>query len=330
MATYIKGNAVANATSYELLEKASGGTLTKLAENNEINFEVSALDLEEGDHTLVVTAKADGYETSDPSNEVVYNVPEAPIANLYNAADYPVQNGYYGNSFGLDSADKSVLTLGQRTTITTGLDVDKFPVESGKTYSVKLYNAPTTAIADGDTNGDGVSELGEKEIPYFAIWGLFFYETINGKPSIRYVYTICNNTSHVAYWNTSKPSGYTGSIPYTETNDTSVFKINKGNNVDKIIVTNLTSGAKSCDDTYCVFGNKANTYTQSCQIEINDPAITHMTVLFGDNTHTTYQLATKNGVLSAEDRAAAIETIQNGLMIVEGKKLPTNYMGYNG
>lgn len=327
--TYVKGDAVENATSYELHEKASDGTYSKLAEHNAIDFEVSALGLEEGEHTLVVRATAEGYENSDYSNEVVYTAPPVPIANLYNFADYPVQNGYYGNSIGLNSTDKSVLDfVNYRATVTTGLDIEKFPVEGGKTYSIKLYNAPTTAIVNGDTNNDGVSEVGEKEVPYFAIWGLFFYETINGKPSMKYMYTICNNTSHIAYWNTSKPAGYTGSIPYTETNSTDVFKINKGNNVNKIVVTNLTSGAKSCDDTYCVFGNKANTYTQSCQVEINDPAITHMTVLFGDNTHTTYQMASKHGVLSAEDRAEAIETIQNGLMIVEGKKLPSVYFAY--
>jgi hypothetical protein len=73
MATYVKGNAVANATSYELLEKTDG-TYTSLAEASEINFEVSALNLASGDHTLVVKAKANGYVDSDYSNEVVYSV----------------------------------------------------------------------------------------------------------------------------------------------------------------------------------------------------------------------------------------------------------------
>lgn len=74
MATYIKGDAVANATSYELAEKASDGTYTKLAENSEINFELDALGFSAGNHTLVVKAKADGYDDSDYSNEVVYTV----------------------------------------------------------------------------------------------------------------------------------------------------------------------------------------------------------------------------------------------------------------
>lgn len=71
MADYIKGNAVANATSYELDEKKSEA-YTKLSEAAEINFEVSALGLAKGDHVLVVKAKADGYADSAWSNEVTY------------------------------------------------------------------------------------------------------------------------------------------------------------------------------------------------------------------------------------------------------------------
>ena len=76
MSIFVKGNAVANATSYELLEKTAAGDYSSLAEANEISFEVSALGLAPGDHTLVVKAKADGYDDSDPSNEVVYYVEE--------------------------------------------------------------------------------------------------------------------------------------------------------------------------------------------------------------------------------------------------------------
>jgi len=74
--TYIKGNPVSNATQYSLNEKASDGTYSELTTSSEINFEVSALNLEAGSHTLVVKAKADGYEDSDYSNEVVYIVEE--------------------------------------------------------------------------------------------------------------------------------------------------------------------------------------------------------------------------------------------------------------
>lgn len=73
MAYYIKGNSVANAKKYELFKKANG-VYTSLAEASEINFEVSALGLASGSHVLVVKAKADGYEDSEYSNEVIYNV----------------------------------------------------------------------------------------------------------------------------------------------------------------------------------------------------------------------------------------------------------------
>lgn len=72
MATFVKGNPVANATSYELLEKTAGGAYESLATGSDINFEVSALGLANGSHTLVVKAKANGYEDSDYSNEIVY------------------------------------------------------------------------------------------------------------------------------------------------------------------------------------------------------------------------------------------------------------------
>ena len=331
MAIYVKGDAVENATSYELLEKTAEGSYTSLAEANEINFEMAAFDLEEGDHILVVKAKADGYEASDPSNEVVYNVPAPPIFNLYNPADYPVQMAYYGNSFAVSTSSPNVVSAGgNRVTKTVGVDVCEFPVEAGKTYSIKLYNAPTTAIADGDTNNDGTSDLGPTEIPCFGIVGFFFYETIDGKPSIRYAYSLSNNPRQIAYWSTSKQSAYTGHIPISETNNPDVFAITKTHNPDTIIITNLATGAKNIDSDKSVFGPAANMYSQSCQIEIKDQSITHMTLLFGNPSNTTYQWQNAAGVLSAEDQAAAIETYQNGLVIVEGKRLPNEYVAYEG
>lgn len=75
--TYVKGDAIANATSYELLEKASDGTYNSLATHTDIDFELDALELAAGDHTLVVQAHADGYDSSDYSNELTYTVEEA-------------------------------------------------------------------------------------------------------------------------------------------------------------------------------------------------------------------------------------------------------------
>lgn len=73
MAKYIKGNAVANATSYELFELANG-IYTSLKTASAINFDLSALSLAAGDHVLVVKAHASGYESSEYSNEVTYTV----------------------------------------------------------------------------------------------------------------------------------------------------------------------------------------------------------------------------------------------------------------
>ena len=73
MAMFVKGNAVANATSYELYEKANG-LYSLLAQGSSINFEVSALGLTAGNHVLVVKAVADGYEDSEYSNEITYTV----------------------------------------------------------------------------------------------------------------------------------------------------------------------------------------------------------------------------------------------------------------
>ena len=76
MAYYIKGNPVANAKSYELLEKKNG-TYNSIKEASEINFDVSTLNLAPGEHIFVVKAHASGYESSEYSNEVSYNVSES-------------------------------------------------------------------------------------------------------------------------------------------------------------------------------------------------------------------------------------------------------------
>lgn len=88
MATYVVGNPVANATRYELFKK-SGASYSSLATAQEINFEVSALGLEEGNHTLVVKAKADGYSDSGYSNEVTYVVASSfPTEEVWYVTEY--------------------------------------------------------------------------------------------------------------------------------------------------------------------------------------------------------------------------------------------------
>lgn len=133
MASYIKGDAVANATSYELAEKLSSGEYNKLAENSEINFNVSGLGLSVGDHTLAVKARATGYEDSDYSNEVKYTQTQETTVKKYN-----IEIG----SLGSDSGNEVAYDYVWRT-------VDYIPLsELGITLSVTgcewvvaVYNA---------------------------------------------------------------------------------------------------------------------------------------------------------------------------------------------
>lgn len=290
-----------------------------VAQGTEISWTVSAMNYKTQIGTHVVTK----------DETITITMLEADIYNLYNPEANPVQMCYYGNSFSASAAAPTIVaTGGNRVTKTVGMDVCEFPVEGGKTYTVKLYNAPTTAVADGDTNTDGTSEKGEVTIPYYYIHGFFFYETIDGKPSVRYAYSIANNPVQIAYWNTTKQPNYTGHIPISETNNPSVFSIAQGQNDDKIIITNLATGAKSSGSERSVLGPTESMFTQACQIEIKDENITGMTILIGNPKNGMYQMASQDGVLSAEDKAAAFEIVENGLMIVEGTRLPSAYIPY--
>ena len=57
---------------FQVVDDGGETTYETRAIDSSINFEVSALGLPAGDHTFVVKAKANGYEDSDYSNEVVY------------------------------------------------------------------------------------------------------------------------------------------------------------------------------------------------------------------------------------------------------------------
>lgn len=102
MATFVKGSAVENATSYELYEKTSEGNYILLTTGEEINFDLSALNLSEGEHTLVVKAKASGFDDSEYSNEVVFSVTpnyESFIGeSIFSVNKYTIQNGTPTNS----------------------------------------------------------------------------------------------------------------------------------------------------------------------------------------------------------------------------------------
>lgn len=85
MAKYIKGEAVANATSYTLHNK--NNSYEQLAEQTEnisegINFNLEELALTPGEYALVVQAHASEYESSDFSNEISYTVASEPADEL--------------------------------------------------------------------------------------------------------------------------------------------------------------------------------------------------------------------------------------------------------
>lgn len=282
---------------------------------------------------VVVKATATSNSGSGDSGSGDNGGSEPQIVNLYSAEDYPVQMAYYGNSMVIDSSDTTVIKYPSlsRSTPSIGFDIFQFPVEAGKTYSIKLYDAPTSITVNGDTNNDGTADIDPTTRPYFGIFGLLFFETINGLCSCRYAHTTSNgNAAHIAYWNTSKTANYTGHIPISETNDTTPFAITKSYNAGAISITNLTTGATNADNDKCVFGSDANKFTQACRVAINDESITHMTIMIGDPTHGLYQMASKYGDISADEKVSVKETIQNGLVIVEGKNLPTNYVPYEG
>lgn len=69
---YITGNAITNATSYDLYEKKSG-VYTKLSTENNIGFYLPSLGMASGNHTLAVKATAPNYPDSNYSNEVTYS-----------------------------------------------------------------------------------------------------------------------------------------------------------------------------------------------------------------------------------------------------------------
>ena len=146
MATFIKGIEVPNATSYELAEKASDGAYNVLASKNEINFELDSLGLAAGKHTLVVKAKADGWEDSDYSNEVIYTttaewngtIGVSPV--LVSATGAVLEDGY--------TLDSMTYKTNLRNTAFTYKDI---PVEAGATYYSE--GAGRLWFLDSDKNG---------------------------------------------------------------------------------------------------------------------------------------------------------------------------------
>lgn len=141
MAYYIKGNAVANATSYELYEKKSG-IYNSLQTKNEINFDLSALNLATGDHVFVVKAKADGYEDSDYSNEVTYTVTESGGSTPTN---YTITYNYVdSNGATINASTTETVVAGTSKTFTAS----DAPTIDGYTIS---NVSPTSAVINSNT-----------------------------------------------------------------------------------------------------------------------------------------------------------------------------------
>ena len=124
--SYVKGDAVENATSYELLEEKDGAytSLTTQDSGGEINIEVSALGLAAGDHNLVVKAKADGYEDSEYSDPVVYTVEAGEVASYVGAEAFC--------NTGIRIVEDTTSDLGwkQTTSGTSSFATDLIPVTS--------------------------------------------------------------------------------------------------------------------------------------------------------------------------------------------------------
>lgn len=150
MATYVKGDAVANATSYELYEKV--GTAYNLkATASEINFNLDNLNFEEGDHVLVVKAKADGYEDSDYSNEVTYTVESTPGQDVVLEPERTV-TGFYINSSSIFYAESTSRVVVYKVTPGKTYDISVVRNEGAAKGNANLIYAPVTAADNLSAN----------------------------------------------------------------------------------------------------------------------------------------------------------------------------------
>lgn len=181
MSTYVKGDAVTNATSYELLEKTAEGAYTSLAEASEINFELDALSLEAGDHTLVVKAKADGYEDSDASNEVVYTVGEGGVVDITSEFSWS-DNGVIKYASGEVTTGSGVMKYSDFVDISDAVSLNMsfmtWTSSAGKvtSYGMAFYDSEQTYISGcgfpigNSGNSNGESYMLELDVPENAVY----------------------------------------------------------------------------------------------------------------------------------------------------------------
>ena len=138
MATYVKGEAVKNATSYELYEK-NGSKYDYLATNEgEINFEVEGLGLGGGKHLLAVKAKAEGYADSDYSDTVEYKESTPPLINI--SMEDGTNTGLGGSNYNATSYGDATFSNGKFSTA-NGSGYIKIPIDfiSSKTSKFTAF-----------------------------------------------------------------------------------------------------------------------------------------------------------------------------------------------
>lgn len=154
MATHVKGNTVANATSYELAEK-SGETYSTLKTKSELDFDLSELSFSDGDHTLVVRAKADGYTTSDWSNELTYTVGESGDDGGDDTPDITIniEQGSIGSSAGADIDSSTVWRTPDYIAIA---DLGSTLSVAGATWLIAVYNESQSYLGQLMTDFSGL------------------------------------------------------------------------------------------------------------------------------------------------------------------------------
>lgn len=156
MANYIKGDGVANATSYELAEKKET-EYTVLATESQIDFDLSKISLTAGSHVLVVRAKADGYEKSDWSNEVTYTVGEDQGDDSGGSETPTLSIDIEEGSLGSDSGNEIAYTNVWRTA--EHIDIDELTGAlslTGSVWLIAVFNKNMTYLGQLMTDKSGL------------------------------------------------------------------------------------------------------------------------------------------------------------------------------
>lgn len=160
---FVRGVAVENAEEYELAEKYSDGTYSEpLATANEINFEVSAMGLAVGEHSLVVraTTTAEGFENSDYSDPVTYTADgnvTYTVTAVPNIATVKLEAEGYTTVTKTGSAS---ITVAVGTTVNWSVSADGYTEQNG-TYTISGGNKTENVILSASYEG-GAYWISEK------------------------------------------------------------------------------------------------------------------------------------------------------------------------